>query len=126
MFGKVVSDAAAPNWKIYFLLGTILIMDAIFFKISFSGPWESTSFTLGVIGLIGLTMFYISWYRFTFKRKGLVPWLDLWTEPKISAQKELFVSFLFLFLAFIIGKYSFFFQVFPYFCYASPGGSYGI
>jgi hypothetical protein len=103
MFGKVVSDAAAPNWKIYFLLGTILIMDAIFFKISFSGPWESASFTLGVIGLIGLTMFYISWYRFTFKRKGLVPWLDLWVNPKTAASKELFFSFLFLFLAYLLG-----------------------
>jgi hypothetical protein len=109
VFGKVVSDGKKPDWQIYFLVGSLLIIDTVFLKISFSGPWNSSSFSLGVIGLIGLTMLYISWYRFTFKRKGLVPWLDLWTEPKISAQKELFVSFFFLFLAFIIGKYSFFF-----------------
>ena len=54
-------------------------------------------------------MLYVSWYRFTFKRQGLVPWLDLWKDPKTSAQKELFISFLFLILAFIIGKEGFFF-----------------
>jgi hypothetical protein len=48
-------------------------------------------------------MFYISWYRFTFKRKGLVPWLDLWANPKIAASKELFFSFLFLLLAYLLG-----------------------
>lgn len=109
MFGEVVSDGQKPDWRVYFLVGSVLIIDTIFFKISFSGPWDSSSFTLGVIGLIGLTMLYVSWYRFTFKRQGLVPWLDLWKNPKISAQKELFISFLFLILAFIIGKEGFFF-----------------
>jgi len=98
-----MSEVEAPDWQPYFLAGGVLLMNTIFFKISASGPWESSSFTLGVTGLIGLTFVYVSWYRFTFRRKGLVPWLDLWLEPKISAQKELIVAALFLILAYLLG-----------------------
>tara|TARA_B110000467_G_scaffold15246_1_gene13212 strand:+ start:1892 stop:2302 length:411 start_codon:yes stop_codon:yes gene_type:complete len=98
-----MEEGNAPSWHLFLLAGVILLFNTIFFKISVSGPWNSTSFTLGVQGLMGLMFTYISWYRFSFKRKGLVPWLDLWNEPKSSAQKELFIAILFLILAYLLG-----------------------
>jgi hypothetical protein len=53
--------------------------------------------------LLKITLIYVSWYRFIFKRRGLVPWLDLWQNPKSAAQKELFVSFIFVLLAYVLG-----------------------
>ena len=103
MLGLVVSEGEGPDLRTYFSLGSILILNTIFLKISFQGPWESHSFTLGVSGLVGLTLIYVSWYRFIFKRRGLVPWLDLWQNPKSAAQKELFVSFIFVLLAYVLG-----------------------
>jgi hypothetical protein len=32
-------------------------------------------------------MWYVAWYRLTFKRKGLIPWLDQWQTPKESSPK---------------------------------------
>jgi hypothetical protein len=75
-----MAEEMPPKWRNYFFLGLVLLVNTIFIKISFSWPWDSESFTLGVMGLIGLTMLYISWYRFTFKRRGLVPWMDLWSH----------------------------------------------
>ncbi|MDE0953061.1 MAG: hypothetical protein OR994_00135 [Candidatus Poseidoniales archaeon] len=104
-----MSEGRAPVWRIYFYVGVTLILNTIFFKISISGPWNSSSFSLGVIGLIGLTLIYVSWYRFTFKRKGLVPWLDLWKDPKNSAIQELIIASLFLIFAYFLGADKMFF-----------------
>jgi|TARA_B100001996_G_C18655889_1_gene591162 hypothetical protein len=98
-----------PDWRVYFFFGSTLLINTIFIKISFSWPWDSSSFTLGVMGLIGLTMLYISWYRFTFKRNGLVPWLDLWKNPTDSVKKEFLAAISFLILAYILGEKKMFF-----------------
>ena len=98
-----------PEWRNYFFLGLVLLVNTIFIKISFSWPWDSESFTLGVMGLIGLTMLYISWYRFTFKRRGLVPWMDLWKNPETSSKKLLLFSIFTLILSYFLGKNQLFF-----------------
>ena len=61
------------------------------------------------MGLIGLTMLYISWYRFTFKRRGLVPWMDLWKNPETSSKKLLLFSIFILILSYVLGKNQLFF-----------------
>jgi hypothetical protein len=61
------------------------------------------------MGLIGLTMWYISWYRFTFKRRGLVPWLDLWQNPESSAKKLFLFSFTILMISYLLGRDQLFF-----------------
>ena len=104
-----MAEENPPDWRIYFFLGSTLLINTIFIKISFSWPWNSESFTLGVMGLIGLTMWYISWYRFTFKRRGLVPWLDLWKNPKSSSKKLFLFSFTILILSYLLGKDQLFF-----------------
>ncbi len=104
-----MAEEMPPEWRNYFFLGLILLVNTIFIKISFSWPWDSESFTLGVMGLIGLTMLYISWYRFTFKRRGLVPWMDLWKNPETSSKKLLLFSIFTLLLSYFLGKNQLFF-----------------
>jgi len=104
-----MAEENPPDWRIYFFLGSMLLINTIFIKISFSWPWDSESFTLGVIGLIGLTMWYVSWYRFTFKRRGLVPWLDLWINPESSSKKLFLFSFAILILSYLLGQDQLFF-----------------
>ena len=98
-----------PDWRIYFFLSLILLINTIFIKFSFSWPWDSKSFTLGAMGLIGLIMLYISWYRFTFKRRGLVPWLDLWENPQSSSKKLFLFSLIILILYYLLGRDQLFF-----------------
>ena len=104
-----MAEQKAPDWRTYFFLGAILLINTIFIKFSFSWPWGSESFTLGLFGLIGLTMWYISWYRFTFKRRGLVPWLDLWKKPKDSSKKLFLFSFFILMMSYFLGRDQLFF-----------------
>jgi hypothetical protein len=104
-----MAEEMPPKWLNYFFLGLVLLVNTIFIKISFSWPWDSESFTLGVMGLIGLTMLYISWYRFTFKRRGLVPWMDLWKNPETSSKKLLLFSIFTLILSYFLGKNQLFF-----------------
>ena len=104
-----MAEQKAPDWRTYFFLGAILLINTIFIKFSFSWPWDSESFTLGLFGLIGLTMWYISWYRFTFKRRGLVPWLDLWKKPKDSSKKLFLFSFFILMMSYLLGRDQLFF-----------------
>ena len=104
-----MTEENPPDWRIYFFLGSMLLINTIFIRISFSWPWDSESFTLGVMGLIGLTMWYISWYRFTFKRRGLVPWLDLWINPESSSKKLFLFSFTILILSYLLGQDQLFF-----------------
>ena len=104
-----MAEEMPPEWRNYFFLGLVLLLNSIFIKISFSWPWDSESFTLGVMGLIGLTMLYISWYRFTFKRRGLVPWMDLWKNPETSSKKLLLFSIFTLILSYFLGKNQLFF-----------------
>ena len=104
-----MAEEMPPEWRNYFFLGLILLLNTIFIKISFSWPWDSESFTLGVMGLIGLTMLYISWYRFTFKRRGLVPWMDLWKNPETSSKKLFLFSIFILILSYFLGENQLFF-----------------
>ena len=80
-----MDEANLPNWKAPAIVGTIILLNVITLKLSISGPWESESFTLGLLGSVSLVFLYVSWYRITFKRRGLIPWIDLWTQPRKSA-----------------------------------------
>lgn len=80
-----MDEANLPNWKAPAIVGAIILLNVITLKLSISGPWESESFTLGLLGSVSLVFLYVAWYRITFKRRGLIPWIDLWTQPRKSA-----------------------------------------
>ena len=47
-----------------------------------SGPWNSPSFTRGVVGLGGLACLYFAWYGIVFGRFGIVPSQSMWKNPQ--------------------------------------------
>lgn len=93
-----------PEWRLTAFASIILILDALFFGVAPLGPWDDTSFSRGAIGLMGLALAYVSWYRYTFKKNGLIPWIDLWKDPVNSSRKVLAASVIALFLAWIVGN----------------------
>lgn len=64
--------------------GVVSLMFA-FSNIQIEGPWNSPSFTRGVIGLLGLTSLYFAWFGQTFGRFGIVPSQSMWKNPKKSS-----------------------------------------
>ena len=103
--GDTMQDVNGPEWRPLAIVGIILLINTTFIQLSTPGPWNSDSFTLGALGSVALVLLYVSWYRFTFKRKGLIPWIDLWNEPATSAKKELISSLVVLSLAWAAGNH---------------------
>jgi|TARA_B100002052_G_scaffold229182_1_gene211756 hypothetical protein len=93
-----------PEWRYFAGAACLLITDSLLIGIAPDGPWEDGSFSRGLIGLCGLCFGYVAWYRFTFKRQGLIPWTDLWEDPHRSARKEFLFSIIVLAIAWIAGN----------------------
>lgn len=93
-----------PEWRLLAVASAVLILDSLAFGIAPRGPWDDAGFTSGAIGVIGMGLGYASWYRFTFERRGLIPWIDLWKDPEGSAKKEMAVAALVMGLAWIAGN----------------------
>ena len=93
-----------PQWKPHAVAAGLLLLDALVIGVAPSGPWDDSSFTRGIIGLVGVCLAYVAWYRLTFKRKGLVPWIDLWEKPEESARLVLFSSIGFLAISWVAGN----------------------
>ena len=95
---------AAPEWRAHAGIGIILLLDTLILKLAPTGPWESESFSLGIIGLTGLTLLYVAWYRLTFQRKGLVPWMDLWKDPERSSKSVIAAGMAIIAVAWLAGN----------------------
>jgi hypothetical protein len=85
-------------------ISSLLILNALFIGFAPSGPWDDKSFSRGIIGLVGASMGYVAWYRATFRRSGLIPWLDLWEEPRRAAKIELGAAILLLACSWVAGN----------------------
>tara|TARA_B100000700_G_scaffold229076_1_gene253223 strand:- start:537 stop:959 length:423 start_codon:yes stop_codon:yes gene_type:complete len=92
------------GFTIHAIIGAILIFDAMVLGFAPTGPWEAKSFTLGIIGITGLGFWYVAWYRFTFKQKGLIPWLDNWNTPEQSSKQVLAIGIFTITLSWIAGN----------------------
>ena len=99
-----MATPAAPEWRAHAGIGIILLLDTLFLKLAPTGPWDSESFSLGVIGLTGLTLLYVAWYRLTFQRKGLVPWMDLWKDPERSSRSVIAAGMAIIAAAWLAGN----------------------
>lgn len=93
-----------PNFTAHAVIGSLLVLDAAVLGFAPAGPWDSESFSVGIIGLIGLGFWYVAWYRATFNRKGLIPWLDRWQDPIGSSRKVLVAGIATIILAWIAGN----------------------
>ena len=99
-----MATPAAPEWRAHAGIGIILLLDTVILKLAPTGPWNSESFSLGIIGLTGLTLLYVAWYRLTFQRKGLVPWMDLWKDPERSSRSVIAAGMAIIAAAWLAGN----------------------
>ena len=103
---KPFSSIMQPNQeaKIFGIFGLLLVVQT-FLDVAPAGPWDSRSFSRGVIGLFGLLLLYFSWFRFTFDKKGVATVVKLWKNPKSSSTTVIVFGFICLvFTKFIINS----------------------
>ena len=94
----------APEWRAHAAAGALLLLDTLALGYAPAGPWDAASFSPGVLGLTGMVLLYVAWYRFTFKRRGLIPWLDLWQDPADSSKKVIIAGVATIALAWVLGN----------------------
>ena len=99
-----MAEQNAPEWRAHAAAGALLLLDTLTLGYAPAGPWDTPSFSLGVIGLTGIVLLYVAWYRFTFKRRGLIPWLDLWQDPAGSSKKVIIAGVATITLAWVLGN----------------------
>ena len=63
--------------------GTVLVMQT-FTNVAPPGPWDSSSFTRGVLGLLGLILIYLAWFNHTFGMVGVAPTVNRWSSPETT------------------------------------------
>lgn len=95
------------EWRGFAAIGVILVA-ITFTDLSPEGPWNDSTFTSGSIGLIGLCFVYVSWFRMTFEKKGLVPTMDLWNDPAGTSPLVIGTGLVILGIAYAIGRIDFF------------------
>lgn len=69
------------EWRWFAIAGVLLVAQS-FVDFTPEGPWNSRSFSRGILGLVGLVCFYVAWFRWAFDRKGLAPTTNLWATPE--------------------------------------------
>ena len=98
---------AKAEWRVFAAIGTILVA-ITFTNLSPDGPWNDSTFTSGSLGLIGLMLLYLAWFRLTFETKGVVPTMDLWKDPEGSSSTVIGVGLVILGIAYAVGRIDFF------------------
>ena len=96
-----------PEWRLYAVIGAILVA-VTFTDWSPEGPWDDATFTSGSLGLLGLGLIYIAWFRLTFQRSGIIPTMDLWRDPQTTSKTVFSVGIVTLAVAYAIGRISYF------------------
>jgi hypothetical protein len=96
-----------PEWRGFAVIGAILVA-ITFTDLSPKGPWDDATFTSGSFGLIGLSLLYLAWFRLTFEKKGVVPTLDIWSDPEGSSPTVIGTGLVILGIAYAVGRIDFF------------------
>ena len=99
-----MDEATTSRHPVVAGLGVLIILSTLISGWAPTGPWDSESFTRGLFGLVGGLMLYISWYRHTFGVWGVIPALQMWTQPKSSTRVLAAVGIAFIFTASAIGQ----------------------
>ena len=98
---------AKAEWRVFATIGAILVA-ITFTDLSPKGPWNDSTFTSGSLGLIGLMLLYLAWFRLTFETKGVVPTMDLWKDPEGTSSTVIGVGLVILGIAYAVGRIDFF------------------
>ena len=59
-FGHTMEEASGPEWRIHGLVGAALLINVVILKISIDGPWDSETFTLGLIGSVSVSYTHLT------------------------------------------------------------------
>ena len=70
--------------------------------------YKRQTFTSGSLGLIGLMLLYLAWFRLTFETNGVVPTMDLWKDPEGASTTVIGVGLVILGIAYAVGRIDFF------------------
>ena len=97
-----------PEWRWLTLAGIICVAQS-FVDLDIPGPWDSSSFSQGSIALLGLVLLYMSWFRWTFKVKGVAPVIGRWKDPVNSSKKVTGVGVVLVILSYVTGRI----EIFP-------------
>ena len=101
-FSNIMQPKQEAN--IFGIFGLLLVAQT-FLDFAPAGPWDSRSFSRGVVGLLGVLLLYLSWFRFTFDKKGVAPVVTLWKNPKSSSTTVIMFGFICLvFTKFIVNS----------------------
>ena len=95
------------EWRIFAATGIILV-GITFTDISPKGPWDDSTFTSGTLGLLGMILLFLAWFRITFEKAGVVPTIDLWKDPEASSKVVMTTGIVILGIAYAIGRIDFF------------------
>ena len=79
------------EWRWFAIVGAILVGQS-FVDFTPEGPWNSRSFSRGMLGLVGLSCLYLAWFRWAFDRKGVAPTINLWTAPEETWRNVLLIG----------------------------------
>ena len=94
---------AKAEWRVFATVGAILVA-ITFTDLSPEGPWNDSTFTSGSLGLIGLILLYLAWFRLTFETKGVVPTMNLWKDPEGTSSTVIGVGLVILGIAYAVGR----------------------
>ena len=98
---------AKAEWRLFAGLGLVLV-GITFTDLSPAGPWDDSTFTSGTIGLAGILLLYLAWFRVTFGIKGVVPTMDLWKDPGRTSTLVIITGLVILGIAYAVGRIEFF------------------
>ena len=66
------------------LVAGALLIGQSFVNVAPGGPWDSPSFTRGVLGLLGMVLVYLAWFKHTFGFYGVAPTVNRWQTPETT------------------------------------------
>ncbi len=95
------------KWGHYAGIGIILVVFT-FLDFAPAGPWNDARFTSGSVGLVGLFMLYLAWFRVMFGDDGIIPTLERWKDPVATSPKVMGVGIATLIVAYSAGRIDFF------------------
>ena len=66
------------------LVAGLVLVAQSFTTMAPDGPWDSSSFTRGALGLVGLVLIYLAWFNHTFGKIGVAPTVNRWKTPETT------------------------------------------
>lgn len=66
------------------LVAGLALVAQTFTDLTPAGPWNSPSFSRGVLGLLGMSFLYLAWFKHTFGIYGVAPTVNRWKSPASS------------------------------------------